>query len=74
MAIKKRKPTNPASRFQEYSGFEEIGGTTGLIEGLTELLRVDFEGFDSAGQGGNSLGRHQRYAFFVRVDADGGEV
>ena len=24
MAIKKRKPTNPASRFQEYVGFEEI--------------------------------------------------
>jgi large subunit ribosomal protein L2 len=24
MAIKKRKPTNPASRFQEYAGFEEL--------------------------------------------------
>lgn len=24
MAIKKRKPTNPASRFQEYAGFDEI--------------------------------------------------
>ena len=26
MGIKKRKPTNPASRFQEYAGFEELSG------------------------------------------------
>ena len=28
MAIKKRKPTNPASRFQEYSSFDEITTST----------------------------------------------
>jgi large subunit ribosomal protein L2 len=36
MAIKKRKPTNPASRFQEYSGFDEITSTRPhkpLVEG-----------------------------------------
>jgi large subunit ribosomal protein L2 len=28
MAIKKRKPTNPASRFQEYAGFDELTAST----------------------------------------------
>lgn len=28
MAVKKRNPTNPASRFQEYAGFEEITTST----------------------------------------------
>ena len=43
MAIKKRKPTNPASRFQEYAGFEELT-TAG---NLGQMLRdVDAVGSD----------------------------